>query len=103
MRDPFPLTTPFNLSADGRTRLNLFVMNLDLLPGENASSVTARLEDAALKTYPLTVETVGKVPGFDFLTQVIVRLPNDTPIAQTLLVSVSLRGQTSNKARIRMK
>jgi glucose/arabinose dehydrogenase len=103
MRDPFPLTTPFNLSADGRTRLNLFVMNLDLLPGENASSVTARLEDAALKTYPLTVETVGKVPGFDFLTQVIVRLPNDTPIAQTLFVSVSLRGQTSNKARIRMK
>jgi len=103
MRDPFPLTTPFNLSADGRTRLSLFVMNLDLNPGENASSVTARLEDASLKVYPLTVETVGKVPGFDWLTQVIVRLPNDTPIAQTLFVSVSFRGQTSNKARIRMQ
>ncbi|HEX5887916.1 MAG TPA: hypothetical protein VFY61_04400, partial [Pyrinomonadaceae bacterium] len=103
MRDPFPLTTPFNLTTDGRTRLSLFVMNLDLQPGENASSVTARLEDASLKDYPLTVETVGKVPGFDWLTQVIVRLPNDTPPAQTLLVSVSLRGQTSNKARIRMK
>lgn len=103
MRDPFPLTTPFNLSTDGRTRLSLFVMNLDLQPGETAASVTARLEDASLKVYPLTVETVGKVPGFDWLTQVIVRLPNDTPPAQTLLVSVSLRGQTSNKARIRMK
>jgi glucose/arabinose dehydrogenase len=103
MRDPFPLIMPFNLSVDGRTRLSLFVMNLDLLPGENASSVTARLEDASLKTYPLTVETVAKVPGFDWLTQVIVRLPNDTPTAQTLLVSVSLRGQTSNKARIRMQ
>jgi len=103
MRDPFPLTTPFNLSADGRTRLSLFVMNLDLQAGENASSVTARLEDAALKPYPLTVETVAKVPRFEWLTQVIVRLPNDTPTAQTLLVSVSLRGQTSNKARIRMK
>jgi glucose/arabinose dehydrogenase len=103
MRDPFPLVTPFNLTSDGRTRLSLFVMNLDLQPGENASSVTARLEDAALKTYPLTVEFVGKVPGFDWLTQVIVRLPNDTPAAQTLSVSVTLRGQTSNKARIRMK
>jgi uncharacterized protein (TIGR03437 family) len=49
------------------------------------------------------VEFVGKVPGFDWLTQVIVRLPNDTPAAQTLSVSVTLRGQTSNKARIRMK
>lgn len=103
MRDPFTLTTPFNLSADGRTRLNLFVMNLDLQAGENASSVTARLEDASLKSYPLTVEFVGEVPGFDWLTQVIVRLPSDTPAAQTLFVSVSLRGQTSNKARIRMQ
>ena len=103
MRDPFPLTMPFNLTADGRTRLSLFVMNLDLQAGENASSVTARLEDATLKTYPLTVEFVGKVPGFDWLSQVIVRLPNDTPAAQTLSVSVTLRGQTSNKARIRMQ
>ena len=100
MRDPFPLTTRFNFSADGRTRLSLFVMNLDPQPGEN---VTARLEDASLKTYPLTVEFVGKVPNFAGLTQVIVRLPDDTPTAQTLLVSVSLRGQTSNKARIRMQ
>jgi len=103
MRDPFPLTTPFNFSADGRTRLSLFVMNLELQAGENAASVTARLEDASLKTYPLTVEFVGKVPNFDWLTEVIVRLPSDTPSAQTLWVSVSLRGQTSNKARIRMK
>ena len=103
MRDPFPLTMPFNLTADGRTRLSLFVMNLDLQAGENASSVTARLEDAALEPYLLTVEFVGKVPGFDWLSQVIVRLPNDTPAAQTLSVSVTLRGQTSNKARIRMQ
>ena len=100
MRDPFPLTTRFNFSADGRTRLSLFVMNLDPQPGEN---VTARLEDASLKTYPLTVEFAGKVPNFNFLTQVIVRLPDDTPSAQTLFVSVTLRGQTSNKARIRMQ
>lgn len=100
MRDPFPLTTRFNFSADGRTRLSLFVMNLDPQPGEN---VTARLEDASLKTYPLTVEFVGKVPNFNSLTQVVVRLPDDTPPAQTLRVSVSLRGQTSNKARIRMQ
>ena len=103
LRDPFALTTPFNFSADGRTRLSLFVMNLDLLPGENSSAVTARAEDAALNVFPLTVEFVGKVAGFDWLTQVVVRLPDNTPASQPIFVSVSLRGQTSNKARIRMK
>jgi uncharacterized protein (TIGR03437 family) len=102
-RDPFPVTTPFNFSADGRTRLVLFVTNLDLLPGETITAVTARAEDAALNVYPLTVEFVGKAPNFDWLTQVVVRLPNNTPASQPIFVSVSLRGQTSNKARIRMK
>ena len=103
VRDPFPLTTPFNMSADGRTRLMLFVMNLELMPGETSSAVTARAEDAALNVYPLTVEFVGKVPNFDWLTQVVVRLPDNTPASQPIFVSVTLRGQTSNKARIRMR
>ena len=53
--------------------------------------------------FPLTVEFVGKVPGFDWLTQVVVSLPDNTPVNQTLFVSVTLRGKTSNKVRIRMK
>ena len=103
VRDPFPLSTPFNMSVDDRTRLMFFVLNLDLLPGENTSAITARAENSALNVFPLTVEFAGKVPNFDWLTQVVVRLPDNTPAAQSLLVSVTLRGQTSNKARIRMK
>jgi len=81
----------------------LFGMNLDLLPGENSSAVTARLEDASQNAFPLTVEFVGKVPGFDWLTEVVVRLPDNTPVNQTLNVSVTLRGKTSNKVRVRIK
>lgn len=103
VRDPFALTNVFNFSSDQRTRLMLFAMNLDLLPGENSSAVTSRAEDAGLNIYPLTVEFVGKVPGFDWLTQVVVRLPDNTPAGQPIFVSVTLRGQTSNKARVRMK
>ena len=103
VRDPFPLTNIFNFSSDHRTRLMLFGMNLNLLPNENASAVTARAEDAALNTFPLTVEFVGKVPGFDWLTQVVVRLPDNTPAAQSIFVSVTLHGRTSNKVRVRMK
>ena len=103
MRDPFPLMNLFNFSTDHRTRLMLFGMNLNLLPGETISAVTARAEDAGLNVFPLTVEFVGKVPGFDWLTQINVRLPDNMPPNQTLLVSVSLRGKTTNKVRIRMR
>jgi len=103
IRDPFPLTNPFNFSADRRTRLMLFGMKMDLLPGENSSAVTARAEDAALNVYPLTVEFVGKVPGFDWLTQIVVRLPDNTPAGQSLLISATLRGKTTNKVRVRMQ
>ena len=103
IRDPFPLTNLFNFSSDHRTRLMLFGMNMDLLPGENSSAVTARAEDASLNVYPLTVEFVGKVPGIDELTQIVVRLPDNTPTGQTLFVSATLRGKTTNKVRVRVQ
>lgn len=102
VRDPFSLTNPF-FSADQRTRLMFFGMNLDLLPGENASAVTVRAEDQSQNVFPLTVEFVGRVPGFDWLTEIVVRLPDNTPANQPLFVSATLRGKTSNKVRIRMQ
>jgi hypothetical protein len=62
-RDPFPLTTPFNFSGDGRTRVSFFALNLDLLPDETVSAVTARAEDSTLNVYPMTIEFVGSVPA----------------------------------------
>jgi glucose/arabinose dehydrogenase len=103
VRDPFSLSNPFNFSTDQRTRLMLFGMNLDLLPNENSLAVTARLEDASLNMFPLAVEFVGKVSGFDWLTEIVVRLPDNTPVNQTLNVSVTLRGKTSNKVKVRIK
>jgi uncharacterized protein (TIGR03437 family) len=81
----------------------LFGMNLDLLPNENSLAVTARLEDASLNMFPLAVEFVGKVSGFDWLTEIVVRLPDNTPVNQTLNVSVTLRGKPSNKVKVRIK
>lgn len=103
VRDPFSVVNTLNFSLDQRTRLMLFAMNVDLLAGENSSAVTARAEDAQFNTYPLTLEFVGKVPGYDWLTQIVVKLPDNLPVNQSLFVSVTLRGQTSNKARIRTK
>ena len=102
LSEPFSLTNPFNFSSDHRTRLMLFAMNMDLLPGENSSAVTVRAEDAGMTTFPLAVEFVGKVPGLDQFTQIVVRLPDNTPSGQSLFVSAMLRGLTTNKVRIRM-
>ena len=102
-RDPFSLTDPFNLSSDSKTRVMLFAGNLELLPTEDKSAVTARAEDAGMIVYPLEVEFVGNVPNFYWLTQIVVILPNNLPTNQSVLVSVTLHGQTSNKVRIRIR
>lgn len=103
IRDPFPLTNLFNFSADHRTRVMLFGMNMALMAGENSSAVTARAEDAALNVFPLTVEFVGPLPGVDGVTQIVVRLPDNTPTGQTLSISATLRGRTTNKVRVRVQ
>lgn len=81
----------------------LFAANVDLLPGEDTSAVTARAEDAPMNVYPLTVEYVGAVPGLSGLTAVVVVLPGNLPPASDVLVSVTWHARTSNKARIKIQ
>jgi uncharacterized protein (TIGR03437 family) len=103
MRDPFPLFTAFNFSSDHRTRIILFALNVDLLPGENSSALTAQAEDSILVVYPLTVEFVGNVPGFNSITQIVVKLPESITENGDLLVNVTRHGKASNKVRIKIR
>lgn len=102
VRDPFTLNTAHNFSADGRTRVALFAANLTLLPGETFSAVGAQGEDSQQRTFALPVEFVGTVPNFDWLTQVNVRLPDGLANAGDVWVSLTLRGETSNRVLIRV-
>ncbi len=102
-RDPFPLIDSASFGPDDRARVIFFGTNLDLLPGETSSAITARGEDAQLNVYPMTVEFAGTVPGYDWLTELMLRLPDNLPAGQDVLVSVTLRGQTSNRVRIRIR
>ncbi|MDQ1638199.1 MAG: hypothetical protein QOF62_1538 [Pyrinomonadaceae bacterium] len=101
VRDPFSLRTMHNLSSDQRTRISLFALNVELLPSENISVISAQAEDAQHRIFSLPVEFVGKVPNFDWLTQINLRLPEDLP-AGDLSVGISVRGLPSNKAMIRI-
>ncbi|HKU73552.1 MAG TPA: zinc-dependent metalloprotease family protein [Pyrinomonadaceae bacterium] len=102
MRDPFSITTVNNFSLDGRTRIMLLAANAELLSGENSSVVTAQAEDSQQGVFPLTVEYVGKVPAFDWLTQINIKLPDTLINAGDVWLSISLRGQPSNKVLIRI-
>ena len=102
-REPFPVRSVLNLSSDRRTRIMLFATNLNLQAGETASSVSARATDSRGIAYDLAVEQVTKVPGFSWLSEVTVKLPDDQSLNGDLLVTLSLRGAVSNAARVGIK
>ncbi|HEX8709432.1 MAG TPA: hypothetical protein VF723_14400 [Pyrinomonadaceae bacterium] len=101
-RDPFPAMNYYNLSMDRPTRVMLFAVYTDLAPGEDASAVTVVAEDSQNRVYLLPVEYVGKVPGFSWLTQVTVRLPEELAKVGNVMVSISLHGKTSSKVALQV-
>lgn len=103
LRDPYSVVTRQNFSADGRARLMLFAVNLELQPGETSSAVTAQAEDSAQNVYPLPVEYVGKVPLMDWLTEIIVKLPGEMANAGDVWVSINLHGTRSLRVLVRLK
>ncbi|HXQ72703.1 MAG TPA: hypothetical protein VN844_19555 [Pyrinomonadaceae bacterium] len=75
-------------------------MKLDILPGEDLTIVTVDAEDASHRIYPLTVEQVRKVAGFDWLSCVIVRLNDGIGDIGDVLVRLTVHGFSSNRVRV---
>jgi hypothetical protein len=100
LREPFRLDSPVPWGVDARTRVMLFAMNFNLQPAEDISAVVADAEDASHRIYPLNVEYVDKVLGFDWLSCVIVRLNDDMGDIGDVLVRISVRGVSSNRVRL---
>jgi hypothetical protein len=97
----FPIVSTLNFSPDQRTRIVLFLSGAQLSQAE-ASTLTAQAEDAEHVVHPLTVEYVGTVPGFDWLTQVIVRPPEGLK-GGDVWVRITARGALSNRALVSIK
>jgi len=100
--EPFSLNSERNFSPnDDRTRITLFCMNLDLLAGEGANSLTADAEDVGHVHYPLKVEYVGQVPNFGGIYMIVLRL-NDlmTSNLGDVLVRLNLHSMGSNRVRV---
>ena len=92
-REPFPVTSPLlNPLSDPRTRVMLFASNID--PGaSSAVSVSAVTTQGV--TYQLPIEFVGKLPGFDSVTTLIMILPQDPNLHGDVSVTVTVAGVRS--------
>jgi uncharacterized protein (DUF1800 family) len=124
--EPFNVVSPINWNADKsntrdqQTRVMVFAMSLDLLPGEGANALSADAQDAAGRIYPLKVEALTNPkyvrlqpaqgnPNLQVPTEVAqswlyaVTLRLDDSMTDTLgdvLVRISLHGVSSNRVRI---
>jgi hypothetical protein len=98
--DPFSVGTSHNFSTDQRRRITLFVLNLELQPGEDFSFVTAQAQDAQSVSYPLVVESIRKVPNFNWLTQITLRLPDQLMNAGNVGITISYHGLNSNRVTV---
>lgn len=98
--EPFGLTSSVNYSPDNRTRLAIFALDIELLPGEGANAFSADVQDAAGKIYPLRVEYVGQVPNFPGITMIVVRLADDLGDVGDVLLRLNLHGMSSNRVRV---
>ena len=97
VRDPLPLSTDHNFSADHRTRVVLLTSNLGLnQPDPSVLTVQAA-------GFNLTVEGVGTFPAVNGLdgSYIVVRLPEGLPTGD-LPMAITLRGMTSNTAILRI-
>lgn len=98
LREPFQKDYQHAWSVDRRTRIMLFATNFELAPNETAAVVSAEAEDILHNHWSLPVEYVGKVPGFEWLNCIIVRL--NVEGTGDVLVQIKYRGVPSNRVRI---
>ncbi len=99
--EPFRVLASHRLSADGRTRVTLFVTGV-LLDPSDLSFVTVQAEDAQQRVFDLPCEATGRVRNVGWMSQITVRLPDALAGAGNVNVSVTVRGQVSNKAPIQI-
>jgi uncharacterized protein (TIGR03437 family) len=101
--EPFALFTEQNFSSDKRTRVMLFVTNFESSTGGTGSDTVVYAENSAFGTHSLPIEHIGRVPNFDWLTQIKVILPDGLTNAGEVWVRVVSRGVSSNQARITIR
>jgi hypothetical protein len=101
--EPFAITNIDNFSADQRTRITLFAVNVELGAGETSSVIEVQAEGAGGQIFPLPLEHFGPVPKFVWLKQIIVKLPDGIANSGEIRVSMKVRGTVGNTILVKVK
>ena len=105
LRDPFPVISTVDMlfpqRSDKNTRVVVFVMNLQLAPGDAASTVRINLVDSNGQTYDVGAEGVRPAPIAKFM-QVTFRLP-DNLAPGVCNIKIKAHDQESNQGNIRIQ
>jgi uncharacterized protein GlcG (DUF336 family) len=96
-REPFPTRAEVKFGSDSATRIMLFALNLQLQAGE---TINADAEDADRHIHQLTVEHIGSVPNYPWVSSVIIRLPESLPATGDVLVRIKYQDLASNRVRV---
>lgn len=102
LRSPLPILNANNLSLDQHTRIIVFATNADWSASDPISLVTAQATKAP-QTIPLQVEYVCKVPNFDWLTAIYIRLPDELANSGEVSLVITVRGLASNSVTLSIK
>jgi len=98
---PFSIIAANPLTQNQNTRLSMFARIADLQPNE-LPVVTAQIQDAHQNVFELPVEFVGKVRDLEWLTQVVVKLP-DGLASGDARVWIQARELSSNQISVTIK
>lgn len=99
-REPFSTTASVKFGSDNWTRVMLFAMNLNLRPGDTATSIDISAEDSEHRFYHLPVEYIGSVPDQPWVTSLVVRLGEGMNEVGDVLIRVTYQGVASNRVRV---
>lgn len=103
MRGPFSVTSTYLQGQANPTRIIIFAKDLNLAAGEDASVLIIEAADSRGGTYRLLVEAITTVPGFEWLAQLNIKLPQELAGAGDVWVSVQYHDKLSNKVLVVIK
>lgn len=99
--EPFAAVSGTASEKDRATRIVLFVTNLNILPGEDASYLSADAEDESHRIYQLAIERVEPIQ-FTNNYYLIIKLDKEMADVGDVLLRISKNGAASNRVRIGM-
>jgi hypothetical protein len=93
-------TTTRVFQPGAKTRITVFITNIELLPGEGATAFRADAEDGRHYRYPLQIVSLAPTAERSWVYALTLKLHNGMGDVGDVLLRVNWRGMSSNRVRL---